>query len=291
MPPPDLGDIPEPLRTPILACSRGEMSPNLALMHLCIAAQDAASVARAVDASGLDQLASLWRSKPGAFDLVKAVISTDSAKASQDESLQACAATFDAAAALSPEASVALYSLGDGELLAAATAEIVAAMQSWGLLANAPVVLEIGCGNGRFLEALSPLVSQAIGLDISSAMISAAKSRCAALPNVQVHQTNGTDLTAAEDASIDLVLAIDSFPYIVRCGAALVSRHFVEAKRVLRPGGGLLIVNYSYRGNAELDRRDVAENARDAVLAVLWNTAGAFRLWDGVAYLLEKPVT
>jgi hypothetical protein len=292
---PDLAEIPDALRATLLACASGETAPNLALMHLCVAATDAAAVEHAVaaagEAGGLTELAALWKARPEVFTLVKAVLATDRADGSAakpDALLAACAATFDAAVALSAEASVALYSLGDPALLAAATDEIVAAMHGWGLLSPEATALEIGCGNGRFLKALAPSLGRIIGIDISAAMIGAARRECAALANVEAHRTDGGDLAICPDQSVDLVLAVDSFPYIVRCGPALVQRHFAESARVLKPSGHLAILNYSYRGDLRADQAEVAAHASRFGFGVIRSATRDFHLWDGATYVLKR---
>jgi SAM-dependent methyltransferase len=77
---------------------------------------------------------------------------------------------FDEAARLSPEAGVALYSLGDPDLLAAATRELVDLLQGWALLGREAVVLDLGCGIGRVAAAVAPHVTRVVALDISPEM-------------------------------------------------------------------------------------------------------------------------
>jgi SAM-dependent methyltransferase len=285
---------------PLLACARGEIPANVALMRLCMAAPDEAALGQllatlpsfpAEEAARLDQIATLWRRAPGAFRTVKALIGAvdhSSPAASPEDQLAACAAAFDHAAMLSPEGSVALYSLGSPALLDQATREIVDRMREWGLTGHGKAALEIGCGNGRVLAALSPELGRVAGLDISPAMIAQGRRRCAGLRNVALAHTTGQDLAPFEDRSLDLVLAVDSFPYIVQCGAALTARHFAEAARVLKPGGGLLILNFSYRGDLERDRAEVAQLAGGEGFSLLRNGTKDLTLWDGVTFLLKR---
>jgi SAM-dependent methyltransferase len=304
MPPHDLADhligLPPALRDPILACKRGELPANIALMHLCLAAPDADTLARAVSAAGsppsgpLSELARLWRQTPDGFDTVKCMARTvDHSETAGDAEalLGAYAAAFDRAASISPEASVALYSLGNPELLAAATEEITLKLKAWGLLGRERTALEIGCGNGRFLAALAPHLGHIVGVDISAAMIAAARQRCRDAPNAEAILSAGRDLGFVPADSIDLVLAIDSFPYIVRCGEKLVRRHFEETARVLRPGGHLLILNYAYDSPLHQHRAEIASHAGATGLAVLRDGTQNLRLWDGIAFLLRKETT
>ena len=86
--------------------------------------------------------------------------------------------------------------------------------------------------------------------------------------------------------SLDLVLAVDSFPYIVRLGQAVVARHVAGAVRALRPGGALVVLNLSYDGDATAEARRWAA-AHGLVLEVAGERP--FALWDGRAYVLRRP--
>lgn len=194
----------------------------------------------------------------------------------------------DRACARSAEASVALYSLGRSDLLAAATQEIIAWLDEAGLIGPEHRVLDLGCGIGRILEALAPRVRLAIGTDISLGMAEAAYGRTAALANVAVLRTSGRDLAAFRDGSFDLVLAIDVFPYLVAAGDDLAAQHVADAHRVLRPNGVLVILNYSYRGSLDRDRDEVAQRAADHGFLVRNFEACGFRLWDAVAFELRR---
>ena len=182
----------------------------------------------------------LWRENPQAFATVKAVlqgVEHGGTAAAVDEGIADWARTFDRMAQASPEGSVALYALGNPGLLRAATDEVVARMREWRLLGRDRAVLEIGCGIGRFVAALAPECESVLGLDISEAHDRTSPPALRGLPNVTLVRSSGRDLAAAADATIDLVLAADVFPYLVQTGVELVDRHFDEAARVLKPAG------------------------------------------------------
>jgi ubiquinone/menaquinone biosynthesis C-methylase UbiE len=198
---------------------------------------------------------------------------------------------FDWSVQQSEEASVALYSLGNPALLERATAEIVAQLREWGAVTRDTALLDIGCGIGRLLIALAPEVRSATGIDVSSEMVKAARRRCAGLANVSVLKGDGHGLAPLAGASFDVVVAIDSFPYIRQSGYALAERIFSESARVLRPAGQLVILNYSYSEDDAADAREVQTLAASNGLRVLEVGTRPFELWDGVAFRMSKRAT
>lgn len=280
----------------LMACGNGELAPNLALMHLILASASKAEAEAALRAAVADAPATakpnlaaaleLWQETPGAFAVVKAA-----ARCGQpdDATVAHWKRAYDAAASVSPEAAVALYSLGRSDILEAASSEIVDDLTHRGLVFPGASVLEIGCGIGRLLPALAERAGEVVGLEISPAMLAEARRRCARCANVLLVQGSGENLAALADSGFDLVLAVDSFPYLVASGAHLAGGHIGEAARVLKPGGTLVIINYSYRGDDDLDRRDVARLAHARGLEVRRNGRRAFKLWDGLAFELVKP--
>src|SRR5919199_2190530 len=273
----DRDPCPERLYGPLERCARGELPPNVALMQLLAESRDpeeAAAALRAVEvrradshttAERLQGLRRLWEANPQAWSVVKSIldgVEHGGAAATPDEGVAHWAAVFDRMAAVSPEAGVALYALGNAELLDAITDEIVRRMRVWRLLGPGRAVLEIGCGIGRFVAALAPEIGHVTGIDISRKMVELARRRCAGLANVRLRRCSGRDLAPFRADAFDLVLAADSFPYLVQAGTAMAERHVHEAARVLRPGGTLLILNFSYCGDLETDRRDIDRLAR-----------------------------
>ena len=198
-------------------------------------------------------------------------------------------ALFDAAVAQSPEASVAAYSLGDPAILARATAEIVAFLTAERLLDPQADVLDLGCGIGRIAAAIAPAVRSVLGLDISPGMVAEAARRHGGVANLRFAVTGGTDLAPLAAASFDLVLAVDSFPYLVQAGPP-AERHVAEAARVLRPSGALAILNLSYRGAPEADRADARDWAARHGFDLALDGIRPFRLWDGTIFLLRRGV-
>jgi ubiquinone/menaquinone biosynthesis C-methylase UbiE len=208
--------------------------------------------------------------------------------ASADEGISRWASLFDRMAQASPEGGVALYALGNPELLKTATAEVVEYLRTRQLLGPDKTVLEIGCGIGRFAAALSPVVRHITGLDISEVMIARARERCSGLANVTLQVSSGRDLATVQNSSIDLILAADVFPYLVQAGPGLVERHLSEGARVLKAGGSLVVFNYSYRGNEEADRAELAHLAQLSGLRAGIDAQARLSLWDASVFHLAK---
>ena len=197
-------------------------------------------------------------------------------------SLEAIGRSFDLAVRRAPESSVAAYCLGDPALLARATDEIVEWLRDEDLIGPEFDVLDVGCGIGRIAAALAPSVRSVLGIDVAPAMIEEARRRSQA-PNLRFAQTDGRALPAGED-SLDLVLFVDSMPYLVQAG--LADLQLDQAARRLRDGGALVVLNLCYGGDAHARARDWA-----ARLGLTLRRVGdtPFRSWDGAAFVFEKP--
>jgi SAM-dependent methyltransferase len=209
--------------------------------------------------------------------------------AERSGSIDAIRAQFDEAVALAPEAAVALYSLGSPDILDRATAEIVARLRQWRLVDAAIDVLDIGCGIGRIERAVASESRSITGIDVSPGLIAAARARCRDLANAAFLCVDGSDLSAFAGRRFGLVLAVDAFPYLAAAGAGIAARHVADAAGLLPPGGALAIFNYSYRGDLEADRADLARLATEYGFAVERSGTRDFSLWDGATFLLRKP--
>jgi hypothetical protein len=299
------GAAQDAVRDILARCGRGETPPAVALMRLAMAAETAGAFAAALEASRrlsdradaeaarrLGSLRALAETAPDAWPLVRSVLAAVPHGAHENGTVEArladLSAAFDRAAALSPEASVALYSFGRPELLDAATAEAAEYLERLGLLGPDRALIDIGCGVGRFERALAGKVARIVGLDISPAMIDLARGACAGLANVEIQRISGKDLAEIAGASADLVLAIDAFPYIVSAAPGLAEIFFREVARVLKPSGGFVLVNYSYRDDDVADRADVARLAASNDFRVLRSDERPFVCWDGRVFHLGK---
>ncbi len=279
----------------IADCLAARISPEVAVARMLLAGTATEGIVAGLARHRSDDarwaaMARLVEGRAAALDRLAAEVQATGAQhnASGDDGVARIAAFFDRAVAHSPEASVALYSLGDPAILAQATAEIIDWLEAHALLRPDADVLDLGCGIGRVAAALAPRCRSVLGLDVSAGMVTEARRRNAALANARFEQTAGRDLDALPGAAFDLVLAIDSFPYIVQAGHSLVDRHVEGAARVLRPGGALAVLNFSYRGDKAADRADAVALAGAHGLTLEQAGAAPFSVWDGTAFVLRR---
>jgi ubiquinone/menaquinone biosynthesis C-methylase UbiE len=99
-------------------------------------------------------------------------------------------------------------------------------------------VLEIGIGTGQNLPHYPPGV-RLVGIDLSPAMLAIARRRAAELDlPVELHEGNAEALPFGE-ASFDTVVC-----GLILCSIPRDRRAIREARRVLRPGGRLLLLEH-----------------------------------------------
>ena len=117
------------------------------------------------------------------------------------------------------------------------------------LLPSNWTVGDLGCGTGAFLPVLAPHVQHVIGIDASDEMLGAARHRTSALGNVELRRGTLEALPLA-DGSLDaavMVLVLHHLPAPVPA--------LVEARRVLKPGGRLLVVDMTSHDREEYRQR------------------------------------
>ncbi len=110
---------------------------------------------------------------------------------------------------------------------------IAAALRSLTRDTGAERVLEVGCGTGRWLAELQPVIRQVYGTDLSLGMLQQAKQRPESLSLICGHASH----LPFPDAVFDLIFCVNAFHHFSQ------PRVFVsEARRLLRPGGALAIM-------------------------------------------------
>ena len=300
------------VRKILIRCLNGTISPSVALMRMLIETEDAAAVRAAVDdvtrraadlsRSGdsllrdrVDDLTQLVveneRGCTRIAEMLRSNMDSSEPAPSVEEGIAFCERLFDWSVQQSEEASVALYSLGNPDLLERATREIVIQLEHWGILSPDRTVLDIGCGIGRLEVELAPRVAAVHGIDVSMQMINTALRRYGGLSNVHFLKVTGRDLADYASDTFDAAVAVDTFPYIKQSGAALVERYFAEVSRVLKARGDFVIMNFSYDDDDAADESEIEALAKRHSFEMVIAGAKPFSLWDGLAFHLRKRVT
>ncbi len=285
----------EPRSDALALCAAGALPPPIAAMRILIHADSPEAVqaqlsqamtsTTEVGRSRLTEVAELLSAHPQAWRTVRSIVTA----VQHDPHTAPWADSFDTAVRLSPEASVALYCLGDSQLLSAATAEVVGLLALWGVLGRQRNALDIGCGIGRLEQALTSVLGTITGIDVSPGMIEEAQRRCAGLPNVRFERGSGCDLGRIASDSIDVVMMVDTFPYLLLSGESSAAACMREIARVLRSGGDAVILNVSYRGDYDADAADMHRFAAQVGLQVLASAQHPCKSWDAAAFQLVKP--
>ncbi len=269
-------------------CLQERISPQVALARMLLGGADAAAIAQDVADARPEPPTAAWRAlaallegRAAELDKLAAEIRHTGSDHTAMGGLEGIAAFFDRAVTHSPEAGVALYSLGDPAILQAATAEITAWLGSEGLLRSDSDVLDFGCGIGRVAAALAPACRSVLGLDVSAGMVAEARRRHAGLAGLAFDQTDGRSVPPGP---FDLVLLVDSMPYVLQAG--LADAIVDSAIAALRSPGALAILNLSYGRDLAADGADMQRwAARHGLVAA---ESQPFRLWDGRAFLLRR---
>ena len=110
---------------------------------------------------------------------------------------------------------------------------------------SARLVLDVGCGEGRFCRALRTDGSSVVGVDPTPALLDAARARDASGQLVR----GVAESLPFPDERFDLVVSYLSLIDIPDLGSAIR-----EIVRVLRPGGALLIANLNAFNTSGADR-------------------------------------
>ena len=116
------------------------------------------------------------------------------------------------------------------------------------LLAMLPkhwTVADLGCGTGNAAELLAPHVHEVIAVDRSEPMLAAARKRLSGLGNVRFVVGDLESLPLA-DASVDAATCVLVLHHLEDPVSALR-----EMRRVIRPGGALLVVDMFAHGRDE----------------------------------------
>jgi SAM-dependent methyltransferase len=125
--------------------------------------------------------------------------------------------------------------------------------------AGRPRVLDVGCGTGALLRALSGRIASGVGVDTSPKMIEQASARSRGSQQLRFQTIDGPALPFASGA-FDLVTSFLSFRYLDW------DPIMQEFRRVLAPGGHLMIVDMVERALAWRDAGKLATSAAKHLL-------------------------
>jgi len=150
-----------------------------------------------------------------------------------------------------------------------------------GLLDDEWTVGDLGCGTGQLSEALAPFVRRVVAVDSSRAMLAAARKRLDGLPNVALRQGELESLPV-KAGELDAALLFLVLHYTVD-----PARVLAEARRALKPGGRLLVVDMAPHDRDEY-RQQMGHlwQGFDATQMKDWLRTGGF---DAVRYTPLSP--
>lgn len=107
------------------------------------------------------------------------------------------------------------------------------------------VVGDLGCGTGHVAEALAPCVRRIVAVDESPPMLEAARERLRDQENVEL-RAGRLEALPIDDAELDVAILFLVLHFLPNPEDALR-----EARRTLRPGGRLLVVDLTAHDRAE----------------------------------------
>lgn len=108
---------------------------------------------------------------------------------------------------------------------------------------RSPLLLDLGCGHGRFLRWLAPRAERLVGLDRSARLLAVAGEalRADALSVPCGLLFGSAQEIPLADASVDRITCVRVLQHLPDQDRALA-----EVRRVLRPGGTLILVQYNW---------------------------------------------
>jgi SAM-dependent methyltransferase len=137
-------------------------------------------------------------------------------------------------------------------------------------------VLDVGCGDGLLLQRLAPTVGHLVGLEPDAAAATAARSRLADLPSVEVIQTGFLDYRPT--APFDGVVFVASLHHLK------LETGISRARELLAPGGMLVVVGLAVE-------HGVADHLRSALTVPVNRVIGLLRREQGdIGVPVAEPV-
>lgn len=127
---------------------------------------------------------------------------------------------------------------------------------------GAKSLLEIGCGNGAMMYRLAPYTVHAVGIDVSSRLLSYARKRNSNYLHINFIETTSSHIPI-QDHSFDLVVSVLSWRYLNWQETAK------EIKRLLKPGGKFLLVDMCRQSQKSFRFMRFAKEKTQFLLGVL----------------------
>lgn len=133
------------------------------------------------------------------------------------------------------------HAIGYDAAMGLAERGLLGAQREWATSRAAGAVLELAVGTGLDLPLYGDDVDHVLGVDLSEGMLAVARERVRRLGLEDRVELRRGDVQALDlpDASVDAVVATYALCTVPDPSAALA-----EARRVLRPGGRLLLVEH-----------------------------------------------
>jgi len=139
------------------------------------------------------------------------------------------------------------------------------------------VVLDVGCGDGLLILRLSEVCGKVAGIDPDAAIIKSAEQRLCDIPNATVQSVGFEEYEAAPE-TFDVIIFVASMHHM--------EHEFCmkKAKRLLKPGGILLVVGCAKRG-------DILDFLIDVARVLLARIGSAFHgePKSGIGVSIKEP--
>ncbi len=114
-------------------------------------------------------------------------------------------------------------------------------------------VLELGCGNGTYSKILAETAETVYATDYSDEMLAVSKKRLSAYANIKLSKENCLELSYAA-GSFDAVVIINLLHVI-----ADPHKTLTESRRVLRPGGRVVVISFTRENSSEEELKKMIE--------------------------------
>jgi SAM-dependent methyltransferase len=124
-------------------------------------------------------------------------------------------------------------------------------------------LLDVGCGDGKLMSLVAPFVERVAGVDSEAGAIRLAREQLRALPNCEVLHVTSDDLPFA-DRTFEIATSADVIEHLTD-----PARHLREIRRVLRPGGALVLTTPKWRAEGKWDERHEREYRAEELRALL----------------------